>query len=56
MKSIFDSKVFWLAVIQGIIGVVVVVGTTNPDLGYIFVVKSFLDIVLRLLTTEPVSV
>lgn len=56
MKSLFSSKVFWLAVAQAIAGVVMVFSHTYPDVGFIAVVKSAVDIILRLLTSEPVTV
>lgn len=55
-KSILFSKVFWLAVIQGIIGVMVAIGTQIPNVGWVLVTKSALDILLRILTTVPVSI
>ncbi len=55
MKSLLASRTFWLAVVQGI-GGIAIVGLTELDLvGYAALVKSFVDIVLRLDTTEPVT-
>lgn len=56
MKSIFQSRTFWLAVVQAAIGAVVVFGTQYPGIGELAIAKSALDILLRYLTTEPVSV
>lgn len=55
MKSIFQSRTFWVAVIQAVIGVVGVFATAYPALGGMLVAKSFLDIVLRLATTQPIE-
>jgi hypothetical protein len=56
VKSIFTSKVFWLAVVQAVIGILVAIGTSIPNVGWLIVVKSVLDVILRFLTTGPVSV
>ncbi len=55
MKSIFESKVFWVAVIQAVGGVVVVALTEVDAIGYIAIVKSVVDILLRLVTTKTIS-
>lgn len=55
MKLLLKSKTFWLAVIQAVAGVVVVALTQLDMVGYIAVFKSIVDIVLRLITTEPIE-
>lgn len=55
MKSIFDSKVFWLAVIQALGGGLVIFFTQMDMVGYVAIVKSAMDIVLRFATTEEVT-
>jgi len=56
MKSIFQSKTFWLAVLQAVVGAVGIFASTYPAVGWLLVAKSFLDVILRFLTTQPVSV
>ena len=56
IKSLFKSKVFWLAVAQAIAGVVVVFQSAYPEVGGLLVAKSLVDIVLRLITTIQVKV
>ena len=56
IKSIFCSKTFWVAVIQGVVGILTVVGTQVPDIGWILIAKSVLDVLLRAITTQPVSI
>jgi len=56
-KPWYLSKTIWIAVIQGVIGVLASL-STSPDIhivGYIAIAKSGLDILLRALTSEPVS-
>jgi len=55
MKTLLNSKTFWIAVIQAAAGVAVVALTELDMIGYIGIFKSFVDIWIRLLTTEPVS-
>ena len=53
MKAIFKSKTFWLAVLQATAGAVVVFSTSYPTVGWLMVVKSGIDIIIRLYTTQP---
>jgi len=55
MKSIFESKTFWLAVVQGIAGILVVIESSHPGVGSIIIAKSFVDIMLRYLTTQSIA-
>lgn len=56
MKALTKSKVFWLAIIQAVVGGLVIFFTQIPELvGYIAIVKSVGDIVLRVLTTEEIG-
>jgi hypothetical protein len=55
-KNILTSKVFWVAILQGILGVVVVVSTSIPGVGWLMILKTIIDIALRMLTTQPVSI
>ncbi len=57
-KTLLSSKVFWVAVIQAVIGVIAVFTTTYPELqviGGVAVVKSILDVLLRLATQLPIK-
>lgn len=54
MKSLLSSKTFWVAMIQAVVGVLVVSLTQLDMVGYVAVVKSIADVILRLVTTEPV--
>ena len=55
MKTLLNSKTFWVAVIQAVAGVVVVAMTHLEVVGYIAVFKSVIDILLRMMTTEPLD-
>ena len=57
MKAL-KSKTVLLALIQGIAGVVVAIVSQDPTLeavGAGAVVKSILDVILRYITTKPIS-
>jgi hypothetical protein len=56
MKSLIESKTFWLAVAQAIGGAVIIFLTEMPDLiGYVPIAKSIVDIVLRMATTDGIG-
>lgn len=54
MKSIFESKTFWLAVIQALAGIVVVFSTAYPEVGGFLMAKSVIDIILRIVTEKSI--
>ena len=54
-KSLVSSKTFWLALAQACVAIVVVFQTSYPDAGVLLMLKSVLDIVIRLYTTQPIS-
>lgn len=54
-KSIFESKNFWVAVIQGLAGVLLVILEHYPNIGYLMIAKSVIDVILRFLTNRPVT-
>jgi hypothetical protein len=55
VKSILSSRTFWLAVLQGLAGVLTVVATQHPELGFVLMLKSLVDVYLRSTTTTPVQ-
>ena len=55
IKSLWTSKTFWLAVVQALAGLAVVALTELDLVGYVAVVKTIVDIVLRLVTAQPVK-
>lgn len=55
MKHLLKSKTFWVATLQGVIGIIAVVQLEMPELGTVAIIKSILDIGLRILTKEEVK-
>jgi len=55
IKSIFQSKTFWLASAQAVAGILVVFSTSYPSAGWLVIAKSIVDIYLRSITTTAVS-
>lgn len=55
MKSLFQSKTFWLAVLQAIVGILIVLSGEYPEIGQLFVAKSVIDVILRVMTTTRIS-
>jgi hypothetical protein len=56
MKSLFASKVFWVAVATALVGVVGVFSNTYPEISWLVIAKAILDVVLRTQTTMPVEI
>ena len=54
-KDWWLSKTLWVAVIQFVIAGLMVTSTNHPELGWILMLKSILDFILRLITTEPIK-
>ena len=54
MKTLLNSKTFWIAVIQAVAGVAVIALTELDLIGYVGIFKSFVDIVIRTMTTEEI--
>jgi hypothetical protein len=55
MKKLIDSKTFWIAVAQAL-GAVLIVALTELDMmGGVLIVKSIVDVLVRLDTNEPIS-
>ena len=59
MKSLFASRTFLLAVVQAVAGIyaaAVVVDPTITTLGWGMILKSVIDVLLRIYTSQPVYV
>lgn len=57
-KALIHSKAFWVAVCQALLGMFAVFSATYPALetvGALAIVKSVLDIYLRMNTTQPIG-
>ncbi len=54
MKTLLNSKTFWIAVIQAVAGVAVIALTELDLIGYVGIMKSVVDIVIRTMTTEEI--
>ena len=53
-KSWYQSRTMWLAILQGVIGIFMAVYNANPafsSVGWVMVVKSFIDGYIRLTAT-----
>lgn len=53
-KKLWESKTFWLAVIQGVAGILVVVVAQYPGIGSLLIAKSVVDVFLRIITETPI--
>lgn len=54
MKSLFASKVFWVAVAQSVVGAIAIFASAYPEVGGLLVAKSVVDVFLRIVTVEPI--
>ena len=55
MKEWYKSKLIWIAIIQGALGIAMVFESQYPGVGAVVIVKSALDILLRFATTTAVK-
>lgn len=55
IKSLLKSRTVLLALLQAVVMVLIAVETEMPGLAGIGVAKSAIDIVVRLITTEPIK-
>lgn len=55
VKPWWKSKTVILAMLQALVGIVVIMETQFPGLGLIAVVKSIFDIVIRFTTELPIA-
>lgn len=55
MKTLLSSKTFWLAAAQAVVGIIAIFATTYPTVGGLLIAKSIADIILRLVTTDPIG-
>jgi len=54
-KVWYQSKVVWLAIIQGVIGIFMVLETQLGSVGWVLLGKSILDVILRTVTNLPIA-
>lgn len=55
MKSLLASKTFWVAALQAVAGVLLVFQGAYPEVGYIALGKSVVDVFLRAITDTKVT-
>lgn len=54
-KTLIGSKTFWLAIIQAVGGGLIIYFTQVDAVGAVAIVKSFLDITLRIVTEDRID-
>lgn len=55
MKKPWQSKTLWIALFQAVLGFVVVLESQYPTIGYVVVLKSALDIAIRMMTFSEIE-
>ncbi len=55
MKTWYESKTIWLALLQGIGGLLFAFAGQYPTIAILMIGKSIIDIVIRLLTVAPIG-
>ena len=55
MKTLLESKTFWVACTQALVGIITIFSTSYPGIGGLLVAKSIADIILRIVTTTSIS-
>ena len=54
-KKWYLSRTVWLAVLQGIAGILSIVAFENPEIGEVLMAKSVIDILLRFATSYSIK-
>lgn len=54
-KKWYESKTILLAIAQGIIGVLVVLESNYPSVGWVAIAKSVVDFYVRYNTSQPIQ-
>ncbi len=55
-KPLWQSKTVILALLQGLSGVLLAITQSSPTLGYLMIVKSVCDILIRWYTDQPITI
>ena len=55
VKRWWYSKTLWLAALQFVAGGVMSVSVAHPELGWLIMLKSVVDITLRFFTEQPIA-
>jgi hypothetical protein len=55
IKQWYKSKTVWIAIIQFVLGGVISMTQIYPEVGWVFMIKSMLDVSLRFLTYEEIK-
>jgi len=55
MKKWYESKTMWVAILQGVFGILLAFETQYGGVGFIILGKSIIDFWLRYLTTKPIE-
>lgn len=55
LKDWYKSKTIWVAILQGVAGLVVAFSTEYPEAGGLLLVKSLVDFGLRMFTNKAVK-
>ena len=54
IRNWYRSRTIWLALLQAVGGILLVVVAEYPEAGGILIAKSFIDIALRAVTVKPI--
>ena len=55
-KYWYQSKTIWLAILEGVGGIVTILTTELPEVGGLLILKALIEIGLRFVTKLPVEV
>lgn len=55
MKQWYQSRTLWYAILSGLAGVLAVLMTSYPEIGWLAITNAAIVAVLRAITTNPVK-
>lgn len=55
MKKWYTSRTIWIAILTSVMGLIVAFDSQYPGIGFLMIFKSFIDVVLRFITTTEIK-
>ena len=54
-KDFWKSKTLWIAALQGLLGLATALESNYPEIGWLIILKSLVDVSLRMITYQRIK-